>query len=245
MQRRFIPWTNNLEKKDAEIPKIADSKQIVKRIEFKGNDKVEKSYECRIIHSKKLRVTQDYLKRREKPTNESFGTGSAIDEIRLNVGLTQIQRDNIWHPYYEIKLEEEDLASKFRKKIDQNREKQVDGAAIEDLQAKISQLDAVERAQKEKADAEASGIKAPKKKTLDMAAITRNLQAKDAEQAQVKQDDPYAVKLTNIANNHTEEEIEEVMSRFGRVQKARIPIDMNRNRPYGFAIVRFEKIESA
>jgi len=32
----------------------------------------------------------------------------------MNIGLTIVQRDNIWHPYYEIKLEDEDMGSKFR-----------------------------------------------------------------------------------------------------------------------------------
>lgn len=32
----------------------------------------------------------------------------------MNIGLTIVQRDNIWHPYYEIKLDDEDMGSKLR-----------------------------------------------------------------------------------------------------------------------------------
>jgi hypothetical protein len=35
--------------------------------------------------------------------------------------MTIVQRDNIWHPYYEVKLEEEDLGSKYRKNMEQKK----------------------------------------------------------------------------------------------------------------------------
>ena len=45
----------------------------------------------------------------------------------LNSNITMIQRDNIWHPCYEIKLEDDDLGTKVRKNIETKKEKAVDG----------------------------------------------------------------------------------------------------------------------
>ena len=45
----------------------------------------------------------------ERKLIKPFGIGKTEDDLRQNVNLTSIQRENVWHPYYEIKLEEEDL----------------------------------------------------------------------------------------------------------------------------------------
>jgi hypothetical protein len=37
------------------------------------------------------------------------------------VGLTIIQRDNIWHPFYEVKLEEDDMGAKYRKNMESKK----------------------------------------------------------------------------------------------------------------------------
>ena len=42
-----------------------------------------------------------------------FGIGTNEDDLRQNVNLTSVQRENVWHPYYEIKLEEEDFKEKY------------------------------------------------------------------------------------------------------------------------------------
>lgn len=45
-----------------------------------------------------------------------------------------VQRENIWQPYYEVKLEEEDLATRFRKNIEMKKAvNAVDGQAIEEI----------------------------------------------------------------------------------------------------------------
>lgn len=60
----------------------------------------------------KRKVTKEYLERRKiKP----FGIGNNEDDLRQNVNLTSIQRENVWHPYYEIKLDEEDFKDKYQK----------------------------------------------------------------------------------------------------------------------------------
>ena len=44
-----------------------------------------------------------------------FGIGTTEDDIRQNVNLTSVQRENVWHPYYEVKLEEEDFKEKYQR----------------------------------------------------------------------------------------------------------------------------------
>jgi hypothetical protein len=45
-----------------------------------------------------------------------------------------IQRENIWHPYYEVKLEEEDLGTKLKKNMEMKKAvTAVDGQAIEEI----------------------------------------------------------------------------------------------------------------
>lgn len=62
------------------------------------------------------------------------------------------------------------------------------------------------------------------------------------------QEDPYTVKLRNISFDITEEDIRDAMAKFGAIVKARIPMEELRNgktRPYGFAFVTYERIDSA
>ena len=65
-------------------------------------------------------------------------TGS--DSLRMNATITMVQRDNIWHPYYEIKVEEEDLGTKFRRgrETQQTREGEQE---INEIQTKIDKLE--------------------------------------------------------------------------------------------------------
>ena len=62
--------------------------------------------------------------------------GSSADEIRNNVGLTIIQRDSVyWHPFYEVRLDEEDnIATKYKKNMEQKKAATaVEGTAIEEI----------------------------------------------------------------------------------------------------------------
>ena len=94
-----------------------------------------------------------------------------MEDFHLNSNITMVQRDNIWHPYYEIKLEDEDLGTRVRKNIEAKKEKNIDGEAIESLQAQLQQLDSNQRAENERKIAEASGVKKVAKKTFDMKAF--------------------------------------------------------------------------
>jgi hypothetical protein len=58
-------------------------------------------------------VTKGFLERKAKPI-VPFGIGTGFEAERGNCGLTMVQRDNIWHPYYEVKMEEADIAAQYR-----------------------------------------------------------------------------------------------------------------------------------
>jgi hypothetical protein len=57
--------------------------------------------------------------------------------------LTSIQRENVWHPYYEIKTEDEDFKEKYLKQQKEKKEKQVGSNAqeMEDLEKKLKSFE--------------------------------------------------------------------------------------------------------
>lgn len=69
-----------------------------------------------------------------------FGIGSTEDDFRQNVNLTSIQRENVWHPYYEVKVEEEDFKDKIRNK----KLAAMETAGNQDITEKEKQLKALE-----------------------------------------------------------------------------------------------------
>ena len=112
----FPHWENHLEK---EAQKPDETKKEVEKIEYKGKQKVLKKIEVKSFLIKR-RVTQGFEERKNiKP----FGIGHNEDEIRQNVNLTSIQRENVWHPYYEVKVEEEDFKEKIQAKQREKKEK--------------------------------------------------------------------------------------------------------------------------
>lgn len=46
---------------------------------------------------------------------KTFGVGETPDDRRLNISKTSINRENVWTPYYEIKLEEVSMKDQFMK----------------------------------------------------------------------------------------------------------------------------------
>ena len=172
------------------------------------------------------KLTLGAMERRKlNPSFDAFGVGAGMEHMRMNSSITMVQRDNIWHPYYEIKLDDEDLGTRFRKNAEAKREKAVDGEAIEQIQQQLQQLESSQRAENERAAAEESGVKNPEKRKFDMKEFTARKQAEDASQGSVKVEDPKAVKLLNLNSSITEEDIIEVMKKFGNVVRCRIPID--------------------
>lgn len=85
-------------------------KKTVEKIEFKGRQKIKKVIEVRSFVIKR-RVTKDFLERQQKL--KPFGIGTTEDDLRQNVNMASYQRENVWHPYYEVKLEDEDFKEKL------------------------------------------------------------------------------------------------------------------------------------
>jgi hypothetical protein len=56
-----------------------------------------------------------------------FGIGANEDDLRQNVNLTSVQRENVWHPYYEIKTEDEDFKEKYQRQQKEKRDKNIGG----------------------------------------------------------------------------------------------------------------------
>jgi len=66
-----------------------------------------------------------------------------------------LHRDNVWHPYYEIKTEEEDLGTKMRNRQAERRGQDNEGQDIQDLKSTLMTLTNNQReANEARADAE-------------------------------------------------------------------------------------------
>jgi len=126
----------------------------------------------------KRRVTKDYLERQLKL--KPFGIGTTDDDLRQNVNLTSIQRENVWHPYYEVKIEEEDFKEKLQRQRMEKREAEVQGSKdIVEIESKLKSLEEKERAE-QMAMAESTG--GEKKKTFNL----KNLQDRKREEEKVE-----------------------------------------------------------
>ena len=106
--RNFKTWVN---KQDTESEKLKDKEIMISRIEYRGTDKYEKSIKAQVYENKQI-VTKDFFARKEiKP----FGVGTSHDDLKTNSAITTVQRENVWHPFYEVVIEEMDFAEKMKK----------------------------------------------------------------------------------------------------------------------------------
>jgi DNA mismatch repair ATPase MutS len=121
-------------------------KKTIEKLEYKMKSKVKKEVEVRSFVIKR-RVTKGFLERQAllKP----FGFGTSEDDVRQNVNLTSVQRENVWHPYYEVKLEEEDLKEKWQRQKREKRDADIMGGEIADIETKLKQLEERERAEQQ------------------------------------------------------------------------------------------------
>ena len=245
---RFTPWVNRLELTDAELPKVVDQKQVVTKTEFKDAGPITKYFDCRVMKST-MPVTKAYAQRKKKdPVFDAFGIGEGQEAIRGNAHITMLHRDNVWHPYYEIKTEEEDLGTKMRARQAERRGQDNEGSEIQELKTAVQTLTNNQREANEARADEAKGVQ--KKRTFDAKALQQKMAtAAEAEEKMVL--DPKAIKLNDIPKGITQEEIKEAfMAKFGGVDDVYMPMDSQSRIPRhrGFAIVRFndpEKVNKA
>ena len=162
------------------MEKVPELRQTVQKVEFRDSQPIVKHFDCRVMQSK-VPVTKGYAERRKKdPVFDAFGIGDGDDAIRGNVNITMLHRDNVWHPYYEIQTEEEDLGTKMRNRQADRRQNDVEGSEIAAIKNQLQDLEKNQRDENEARDAAAVG--APKKKFLDMKAIQAKLAAKEQEE---------------------------------------------------------------
>ena len=88
--------------------------------------------------------------------------------------------------------------------------------------------------------AEASGKTNVQKRTFDAKAFQQAKQVEDDTKAEVKEVDLKSIKLTNLPQNLTEDDIRAALKKWGNISRVRIPEDPIRKRKLGFAIVGFD-----
>ena len=226
--------------KDSEAPKITDVRQNISRIEFKDTQAYEKVFDCRVLQRKRY-VTRAYVERKKQnPTFSVFGAGKGNDNLRMNATITMVQRDNVWHPSYEVKCEDEDLGTKLRNRTAAGGQAAED-AEIERLRKEIEDKEKL-GAEEEKKGGEAAP---QKKKLFDMEAIKKKAEEAMADAANTKVIDPRAIRLQDLPFSMTEEDLRSAIARkFGPIERVIIPID-DRGRNRGFAIIGFTNASSA
>ena len=106
---KFCVWENKLGEETAKLPE--ENKEI-ELDGYKGTTKVIKTQKVESYFRSRL-VTKKHAERAQwKPFNVDLSTE---DAIRQNFHVATLQRDQIWHPYYELKLDEEDFKDKMVK----------------------------------------------------------------------------------------------------------------------------------
>lgn len=238
---RFTPWVNRLEMSDAELPKVVEVRKTVKQTIFKDSGPIVRSIDSRVLQSK-LAVTKGYAERRVRdPIFDAFGIGTGDDAIKGNAHITMLHRDNVWHPHWEVQTEEEDLGTKLRNRQAERKGNDLEGTEIADLKSTVENL---EKNQRE--DTANDAIGQPKKRTFDAKALQAKKALQDTEEEK-KIPDPKGIRLTEIPNSVTEQELlEECMAKFGPVERCFMPMEQMRIiRNRGFAIINFKKQEHA
>ena len=240
----FPIWENCLDK---EPLKPHEAKMTIDKIEYKMKQKVRKEVEVRSFVIKRT-VTKDFLERQQKL--KPFGIGATDDDIRQNVNLTSVQRENVWHPYYEVKLEEEDFKDKLqRQRLEKKAGADMMGGDIAELESKLKSLEEKERQEQQQIlEAAQAASNADKKKVFNLKNIQDRKREEEKTEASTPQNDPLTVKLRGLVNDITEEDIWEQMRQFGEIVKVKIPMEEMKNgkkRSKGFAFVTFKREEEA
>ena len=123
---QFRKWENNLEK---DVTKIEEEKVPIRKIEYKGLDRYEKQMDV-IAYKVTRPVTKAYYERAQlKP----FGIGTNFDDLKTNSVISTVQRENVWHPFYEINLEEMDFKEKMIAAAEEKKMQNLGGTEIQEL----------------------------------------------------------------------------------------------------------------
>jgi hypothetical protein len=126
--RRFQKWENNLEKESAPLQQ---KKVEVDRVEYRASDKLEKKIACTAFVEQR-QVSKDYFKRIQQAP---FGIGNSFEDLKTNNVISTVQRENVWHPYYESNIEEMDFKEKMMAAAEEKRMANLGGSAVTELQS--------------------------------------------------------------------------------------------------------------
>jgi hypothetical protein len=83
-------------------------------------------------------VTKDYQVRAKA---DPFGIGQGFDDLKTNAAISTVQRENVWHPYYEVNLEDMDFKEKMMQAAEEKKMANVGGAAMTELQKQLQAHD--------------------------------------------------------------------------------------------------------
>lgn len=128
---QFKKWSNNLEK---EPTKIKEEARTIQKVEFKNmTTRIEKSIATQGYKTKRT-VTKDYFERKEQ---KPFGIGNTYDDLKANSVIATVQRENVWHPFYESVLEEMDFKEKMMAAAEEKKLANLGGSVVTELQKKL------------------------------------------------------------------------------------------------------------
>lgn len=74
---------------------------MVTKVEYKNQDRFEKTIKTMAFETQ-MPVTKYHT---ERKGIQSFGIGTSFDDLKMNSVVSTVQRENVWHPYYELNLD--------------------------------------------------------------------------------------------------------------------------------------------
>ena len=150
-----------------------------------------------------------------------------------------VQRENIWHPYYEINLEEMDFKEKMMQAAESKKLLNPGGIEIDALNKELVSHD---QATKQSEADRIAGVAPTAPKKFSLAEKMAQLRARDELEGEKQVVDPFTVKVRKIYRDVTPEDLEEMMKVFGEITRCNIPMDETGNYK-GLAFITFKRAE--
>ena len=187
---------------------------------------IEEVDEDEIITGKRVKYftyqVKGNLKRIENRKQKWKSFGKDIGGAKTLIG--SMQKENVWYSSY-VKHKEMDIVQKMQKNI-QNKDKK-----LEEFEKRFLDID-TGRTQEELRELE----------------LERKIAREEAKKDEAQDIDYKSVRVDNVPNECTEEELKEMLSEFGRCWRIKIPCVYNRagemtDKKKNFAFVHFETEE--
>lgn len=232
--KQFKTWTNNLEKDAVKIP---DTEKMITRIEYRNQDRFEKTIKVMAMKTQ-MPVTKGYA---ERKNITPFGIGTTFEDLKMNSVVSTVQRENVWHPYYELNIEAEmDFKDQLQSNMKKRAEQDINGKEVQALMDELNQTNENFRQINENRKLAEQGL--PPKKSFNIQAKMAELKRRDEEEENQQVIDPYTIKVRKVQDEMTEAELLEMMVKFGEVVRVKIPRDdFGKSKGIGFATFRREE----